>query len=175
MFRYTPLFSRVFLTPRVVDVRNVRNIGPTRSLMAKCNGKASVESTCNALGKKVRVSGGSIGRRTKVSAAFLCGSLVTLHHLLGSTASCASSSGDGPLDPIVKKVKEVINTLIIPWVNEHGFSGVLGFFSGVAIKKIGKSVASAIGLVILAAQVTVQVYNILIGRQLNLIYSYCFK
>lgn len=59
----------------------------------------------------------------------------------------------GPIDPIISKVKDFAEATIAPWVQEHGLSGTLGFCSGVAIKRLGRSIVVAIGGMILIAQV----------------------
>ena len=87
--------------------------------------------------------------------------------LIGSTAvatlvwlipqsQCAAETADGDDEEISKEVdaveKVILNT-VGPLVTKMGYGGVMGFFSGLAMKKVGQIAASFVGIGFVAIQV----------------------
>ena len=87
--------------------------------------------------------------------------------LIGSTAvatlvwlipqsQCAAETADGDDEEISKEVdaveKVILNT-VGPLVTKMGYGGVMGFFSGLAMKKVGQIAAFFVGIGFVAIQV----------------------
>ena len=147
MIRTTPVFSKLLSAqPYLVVLRSGRNrcVAATRSVAT-----ATADNSDKILGRsRLQACGKGISRS---SAGMALVALAAFAQLEGVAAVCCDNS-EG-LDPIIIKIKDFATDTVVPWTQEHGFSGVLGFCSGVAIKRIGTSVIAALGGVILVAQV----------------------
>ena len=87
--------------------------------------------------------------------------------LIGSTAvatlvwlipqsQCAAETADGDDEEISKEgdaVEKVILNTVGPLVTKMGYGGVMGFFSGLAMKKVGQIAAFFVGIGFVAIQV----------------------
>ena len=152
MIRYTPLLSRTIRNAHSDSLFSISQ--SVRSASGKASGAINHRPAPQRL---LRISDKFTGyAKSKVLRIRLClgagvGALIsTLLHR--DCVSCDNSHGS-PLGPALHKAKEIMHTMVVPWVSEHGLSGVLGFFSGLAVKKLGKWVASVIGICVLGAQV----------------------
>lgn len=87
------------------------------------------------------------------------GSLGVMLWIMPSTAACMqgedSPSGDdgkkpskGPMDDVEK----IIMTTIAPLATKLGYGGIMGVFSGIALKKVGEVLAIGIGVVFVGLQ-----------------------
>lgn len=148
MIRNTPLFSKLLSAQRcLILLRTGRNriTAATRSTTT-----TAAESGSKVIGRDRQTYRKGV---SVASAGVGLAALGTFAQLDGVNLVCCDSS-DG-LDPIITTIKDFATNTVVPWTEEHGFSGVLGFCSGVAIKRIGTTVIAAIGGVILVAQVQI--------------------
>ena len=99
------------------------------------------------------------GRIVKRPRLALIGStaVATLVWLIPPTAECAAEGAEGKEDEEVSKevdaVEKVILKTVGPLLTKIGYGGVLGFLSGLAMKKVGQIAAFFVGVGFVAIQV----------------------
>eukprot|EP01035_Chromulina_nebulosa_P017326 gene17326-22870_t len=81
--------------------------------------------------------------------SFIGGSLAYL--LLKNDVSCSNDDNLSPLDPKEDPVEKFIN-YAFPIVAPLGFGGVMGFITGLALRKLGEKAAYVLGLSFVALQ-----------------------
>ncbi len=81
----------------------------------------------------------------------------TLVWLIPPKAECAAEGTEGNEDEEISKevdaVEKVILNTVGPLVTKLGYGGVMGFFSGLAMKKVGQIAAFFVGIGFIAVQV----------------------
>ena len=99
------------------------------------------------------------GRIMKRPRLALIGStaVATLVWLIPPKADCAAEGAEGKEDEEISKevdaVEKVILNTVGPLLTKLGYGGVMGFFSGLAMKKVGQVAAFFIGIGFVAIQV----------------------
>ena len=81
----------------------------------------------------------------------------TLVWLIPPKAECAAEGTEGNEDEEISKevdaVEKVILNTVGPLLTKLGYGGVMGFFSGLAMKKVGQIAAFFVGIGFIAVQV----------------------